>query len=98
MVDIFKGSFSGDPTLQGIDYNAGQTTLDVFRVTNAGLNGWFEAELTPSSTLINISNTDHTQFRIYFAEGSNPNRYEGWYSGESSSNNSEPQLIVRYSQ
>ncbi|HEY3600378.1 MAG TPA: hypothetical protein VGK72_00310 [Chthoniobacterales bacterium] len=67
-------------------------------MTDAGLSGWFEAELTPSSTFDNISNSDHTHFRIYFAEAMTANRFEGWYSGESSGNNARPQLIVRYNQ
>ncbi len=97
MVDIKKGSFNNDPTLQGSDYNSmDQTTLNAFPVINVGQNNWFQTELIPSSAMTNISNTDHTQFRIYFAQGSIANRYEGWYSGESSDNNSQPQLIVQY--
>ena len=42
----------------------------------------------------NVSNTDHTQFRIYFDEAQTQNVQEGWYSGESIVN--EPQLIVQY--
>ena len=40
------------------------------------------------------SNNDYTQMRILFQNGSVANRYEGWYSGNSASN--EPQLIIRY--
>lgn len=96
MVDIRNGSFNNYAALEGADYNAPATTPDAFRVFSVGQNNWFEAELTPSSTLTNISRTDHTQFRIYFAEDTVPNRYEGWYSGESGANSDAPQLIVRY--
>jgi hypothetical protein len=66
------------------------------------MNGWFEYELTPSLSSVNvgIDSTEpdnHTQFRIYFPNGTTANRNEGWYSGESSGNNARPQLIVRYS-
>lgn len=100
-VDIIKGSFSGDPTLQGGstggDYTAGQTTQNAFSVINVGQNGWFTAELTSASAMMNINNApnSHTQFRIYFPEGVTLNIYEGWYSGESSGM-SQPQLIVQY--
>jgi hypothetical protein len=96
MVDVNKGSFHGNYLLEGEDYSAPATTVNAFSVTNAGQNGWFTAELPLSIANLNISTTDHTQFRIYFTEGS-VGGYEGWYSGESSPNNSQPQLIVRYS-
>jgi hypothetical protein len=96
MVDVKQGSFNNNPVLEGLDYSAGATTQNAFSVTNVGVKQWFTAELPLSTAKFNISNTDHTQFRIYFAEGITSGRYEGWYSGESSGNNSQPQLIVQY--
>jgi hypothetical protein len=50
MVDIKKGSFNDNVALEGGviggDYNASATTTNAFAVTNAGLNGWFTADLT----------------------------------------------------
>ncbi len=100
MVDIINGSFSGNPALEPNDYNSAGTTADAFHITDVGLDNWFESELIPSAAMTNVSNTDKTQFRIYFSQANIANRSEGWYSGETASStpSSPPQLIVRYAE
>jgi len=98
MVDTKTGSFNNNPALQGIDYDTDWTTQDAFPVINVGQYNWFDAYLSTSAAQTNISNTDHTQFRVYFNQGIAGNKYEGWYSGEtnSSSPSTPPHLIVQY--
>lgn len=94
IVDIQKGAFSGNAALQAGDdfYTDANTSLDAFEITGVGPEQWFQAIV---GTGDQVSNTDYTQFRIYFnhAQGVT-NTWAGWYSGESTNN--EPQLIVRY--
>jgi hypothetical protein len=103
MVDIKQGSFNNNSALETADWTASATTTNAFVVTDENMNGWFEYELTPSVSYANVGTgssepDNHTQFRVYFPNGTTANRNEGWYSGESSGNNARPQLIVRYSQ
>ena len=96
MVDIQTGDFSANAALQIGDfyYTDANTTLNAFEVTGVGPDQWFQAELGAPEDI--VSNDDYTQFRIYFNHSSTINKYAGWYSGESSSNSGQPQLIVRY--
>jgi carbohydrate-selective porin OprB len=93
MVDIQTGAFSTSPTLQFTDfyYTDANTTVNAFEIIGVGANEWFEAAV---SHAVQISNTDYTQFRIYFNHSDTINEYAGWYSGES--DDSPPQLLVRY--
>ena len=96
MVDIQTGVFSDSAALQVGDfyYTDANTSVDAFEIIGVGPDQWFQAVVGPADQ---VSNSDYTQFRIYFnhVEGIT-NTWAGWYSGESSSNNSQPQLIVRY--
>jgi hypothetical protein len=93
MVDIQTGAFSSNSALQISDffYTDANTTVDAFEIIGVGADEWFEAVVGRAAQ---VSNTDYTQFRIYFNHSSTINNYAGWYSGESTSN--EPQLVVRY--
>ena len=93
MVDIQTGAFSANASLQIEDfyYTDANTTVDAFEIIGVGANEWFEAVVRNADQ---ISNTDHTQFRIYFNHSDTINEYTGWYSGES--DDSPPQLLVRY--
>ncbi len=97
MVDIETSAFSANSALQVGDfyYTDTNTTVDAFEITGVGSDQWFQAEVGPAAA-DEVSNDDYTQFRIYFNHSDTINKYAGWYSGESSDNNSQPQLIVRY--
>ncbi len=102
MVDVKNGSFGGNAALVGTDYTATATINAAFNIFNvpATVNGgWFEMTFpqSPASSYVGIGapgSNDHTQFRLYFNEGTSPNKYEGWDSGESTT--SPPQLVVQY--
>jgi hypothetical protein len=93
MVDIQTGAFSGNASLQIGDfyYIDANTTVDAFEIVGVGSDEWFEAAVGHAAQ---VSNTDYTQFRIYFNHSDTTNEYAGWYSGES--DDSPPQLLVRY--
>jgi hypothetical protein len=96
MVDIEPAAFSGNAALQVGDfyYTDADTTLNAFEITGVGPSHWFVAEL--DSPADEVSNNDYTQFRIYFNHSNSINKYAGWYSGESTTNNGQPQLVVQY--
>ena len=93
MVDVQKGAFSNNAALEvgDVSYIDSNTTVDAFEIIGVGSDEWFEAV---AGNAAQVSNTDHTQFRIYFNHSDTINEYAGWYSGES--DDTQPQLIVRY--
>jgi hypothetical protein len=101
MVDSKKGGFNGSLMLEGGtgggDYTALADATNVSQVPFVSAGNWTIAELNPNDAKIDISNTDHTQFRLYFNHVMGvSNKTAGWNSGESIGN--EPQLIVQYTQ
>lgn len=94
MVDIMTGDFGGSATLASGDFSATATATNVASVPSAGLNGWAEITLSPT-TVTQINTGGHTQFRIYFNHlTGHPNTNITWYPGENSGN--EPQLVLEY--
>ena len=93
MVDVQTGAFSASPSLQFTDfyYTDANTTVNAFEIIGVSANEWFEAAVGHAAQ---VSNTDYTQFRIYFNHSDTINEYAGWYSGES--DEGPPQLLVRY--
>ena len=93
MVDIQRGPFSNDAALEvgDIYYTDTNTTIDAFEIIGVGPEQWFQANVGSANQ---VSNSDYTQFRIYFNHSDSINKYAGWYSGESA--NKQPHLIVRY--
>ncbi len=99
LVDIRKGSFSSDATLQSADFQAAATQNAAMTITNAPVNGWYTAGLS-SADFTDINRLGVTQFRLRFAIPSNNNSvadYLFFYSGNYTSvPGLRPALLVTY--
>jgi hypothetical protein len=99
IVDIRGGQFNNNAALEGADFDAMETDMDVtpeVQLTGVDSGNWVEAELDPEY-ISDINTTDRTQFRLWFPhiEGAGE-QLVGWYSGESTG--SEPHLVVQYTE
>jgi hypothetical protein len=89
-----------DPFILPDDFNdTSQTSLKVFSIFDVGQDNWFEANLTRDMAARNVNINSSvgggvTQFRTYFGDNGQIGRYEGWYSGNSTTY--PPQLLIRY--
>jgi hypothetical protein len=97
IVDIRKGRFNNNEALEGADFDASETDVDVtpdVQLTGVDTGNWVEAELHPDY-ITDINTLDRTQFRLWFPhlDGAGAQTV-GWYSGESTGN--EPHLVVQY--
>jgi hypothetical protein len=99
IVDIRKSPFNANEALEGDDFDALETDMDVtpdVQLTGVDSGNWVEAEL--DADYINDINTpDRTQFRLWFphVQGAGE-QFVGWYSAESTG--SEPHLVVQYTE
>ncbi len=100
-IDVKKGAFNGNLTLEGSDFSALSTHDDAAQMQppSTELN-WFEAEILPIYLAdINNSTGDfgRTQFRLSFT-GLGTNKQATWYAGDTYAGTLDkpPQLIVQY--
>jgi hypothetical protein len=97
MVDIRKGSFSGNPRLQISDFKAAPTRGNAAQIFNTPVNLWYSAALN-SAAYPYINRNGITQFRLRFSTDDN-NDFGmdtlGFYSGNAGAS-TKPQLIVEY--
>jgi hypothetical protein len=96
-VDVQRGAFGGDPTLQASDFEVVATASAAAALSSAAANGeWSSAALDPGG-LAAINPTGRTQIRLAFTLDDNDNglvdriRYA---SGEHADVASRPELIV----
>jgi hypothetical protein len=103
MIDVKNGYFGSSVGLNQMnDYSTSTgTTTNAFAIPKADstTDNWAEVNLTKSLSIRNINLTTATgggvtQFRMRFDDGVTNNRYESWYSGNSTSY--PPQLLIRY--
>ncbi len=100
LVDIDKGLFNSNVELEGADFNAKASAMNVMDedapLVGVDAENWIEAEMARSNVAYS-NNIDRTQFRIYFyhVDGVSDTAI-GWYSAASLDN--EPQLLVRYTE
>jgi choice-of-anchor B domain-containing protein len=98
-VDVQRGGFSGSTSLQTSDFQAGATAVQTAILSNAAADGvWSEAVLNAVG-IAAINKAGTTQLRIYFTLDDNDNRRSdsiNYYSGETSTAASRPQLVVTY--
>ena len=99
LVDVRKGTFSGDPTLQAQDFQAWANVGSVGKVPNSPNNsGWYHKTWT-TGILDYINKQGRTQLRLRFSTGDNDNLiadYIRFYSGNATTTTYRPQLIVQY--
>ena len=96
VVDIRKGRFNNNVALEGADFDAIETDVDVtpeVQLTGVDTGNWVEAEMD-AAYISDINTTDRTQFRLWFphVDGAGE-QLVGWHSGESTGN--EPHLVVQ---
>lgn len=97
VVDIKKGSWSGNSALQLTDFYAAGTKNYVMQFTNTPVSGWYSTTLGATGYGY-INKTGPTQFRLRFATGDNDNALANYLmiaSGNASST-SQPQLVIKY--
>lgn len=97
VVDIRRGRFNNNEALEGADFDAIETDVDVtpdVQLTGVDTGNWVEAELD-ADYISDINTLDRTQFRLWFPhlQGAGE-QLVGWHSGESTGN--EPHLVVQY--
>ena len=97
IVDIRKGPYNNNEALEGDDFDALETDMDVtsdVELTGVDTGNWVESELN-ADYITDINTEDRTQFRLWFpsVQGAGAQTV-GWYSGESTG--SEPHLVVQY--
>jgi hypothetical protein len=99
VVDIRKGRFNNNVALEGADFDATETDVDVtpeVQLTGVDTGNWVEAELHPDY-ISDINTMDRTQFRLWFPHVDGVGeQLVGWHSGESTGN--EPHLVVQYTE
>jgi hypothetical protein len=97
IVDIRKGPFNANEALEGDDFDALETDMDVasdVELTGVDSGNWVEAQLD-ADYISDINTEDRTQFRLWFPQVQGAGQQVvGWYSGESTG--SEPHLVVQY--
>jgi hypothetical protein len=97
VVDIRKGTFNANEALEGDDFDALETDMDVtpdVQLAGVDSGNWVETELA-TDYISDINTTDRTQFRLWFPQVQGAGeQLVGWYSGESTG--SEPHLVVQY--
>ncbi len=98
-VDIRKGAFSNDASLQGSDFHAAASRDAALAIGNNPANGWYSRSMS-SSFFSYINLTGVTQFRLRFVKDDNNNGvadYLRFYSGDFAITPSyRPALIVQY--
>jgi titin len=99
-VDIKGGSgFNGSSALSKEDFEAPADAARVGTLSNAPTtDAWSEAVIG-SAGLPFVNRTGRTQFRFYFDLDDNDDSgtdYIGWYSGENSTADNRPQLVIEY--
>ena len=100
-IDVKTGAFNDNLMLEGNDYDAPATDLDVAQMQplnsspSTPLN-WFQAEIHPKY-LGDINQFGRTQFRLYFT-GLATSKMARWNAGDTypSGVDKPPQLIVQY--
>jgi hypothetical protein len=98
-VDIVNGAFGGSTTLANADFQNAATSTNVATLSNAlATNDWSEGALNASG-LAAVNKTGTTQLRAYFSSddnNDNGNDFMGYYSGNNSTADNRPQLVVIY--
>ena len=98
-VDVQSGGFSGSTTLQTGDFQATATAAQAATLSNAANNETWSQATLGAAGLLAINKTGTTQLRLRFNlddNDDNGNDYLGYYSGESATVPSRPQLVVTY--
>ncbi|MCQ3939350.1 MAG: hypothetical protein DPW18_20240 [Chloroflexi bacterium] len=70
LVDVRKGAFSNNPSLQLGDFKIAATKNALFSITNTKVNNWYVLTFNPSQFKY-INRTGVTQFRLRFAVDDN---------------------------
>jgi hypothetical protein len=96
--DIQGTYFGSLVNLQITDFRASAAGILAAKFTSTPTNGWYSAELDPSSFAY-FDLTDTTQFRLHFKLDDNNNKsadYLKFHSGTASNQNNRPQLIIHF--
>jgi choice-of-anchor C domain-containing protein len=97
LVDVRRGSFSGNPALQLDDFKAVASLNNVGSIPGMPVSGWY-AKTWTGRILDYINRTGLTQLRLRFTTDDNDDLgadYLNLYSGNAVSSN-RPQLIIEY--
>lgn len=97
VVDIKKGSWSGNPALQLTDFYAAGTKNYAAQINNSPVGSWYSTTLGPT-TLGYFSLTGPTQIRLRFATDDNNNAVADYlkFGSGNASTASRPQLIITF--
>jgi hypothetical protein len=96
LMDVRRGSFSGNPALQRTDFHAYSNAGAA--VPCAASNGWY-TKVWPSGLVNYINKTGLTQLRLRFSRDDNDDLsadYLNFYSGDYGTTSYRPQLIIEY--
>ena len=96
-VDLNKGPFNGDATLQNADFQASASKSGGLTVPNTPVSGWYSASLSSTNfSYINLIGV--TQLRLRFALDDNDDLNEDYIAFNSGNATADrPQLIITYS-
>ena len=98
-VDVRKGSFNNNVTLEKSDFQAGASRNAAITITNNPVSNVYSGSMG-SAYFGNINLTGPTQFRLRFAKDDNDNRvadFLKFYSGNfTTTGRYRPRLIITY--
>jgi hypothetical protein len=98
LVDVRKGSFSGNPALQPEDFQAPAGKNAVMTILNNPVSGWYSRSMA-AAYFAHINKAGLTQFRLRFVLDDNDDLGADslkFYSGDALAASIRPQLIIKY--
>jgi endoglucanase len=99
-LDIKRGGFNGNTSLEAADFTATADATQVATMSNPGSNGAWSTGSLNATGLALINRSGVTQLRVYFltaTDSDGGNDYISWYTGDDATASNRPVLEVSYS-